>query len=183
MQRARSATVAGSTGRERSSRSSEPRYWIRWPMRTSARSLQISGLRFSCGTSRRRRRSGRCKRPRSRNGGRSSRRQTSKGSDPPVGHSINPDPRGYDTLLHRTVFFRPWTGLGQSETPNHVSDGGSSRRKRPWRPHAPAPASRFRPQQSPASFPTAQPTRYGPVRGQSASPWPVPAADWHFREQ
>jgi hypothetical protein len=35
-------------------------------------------------------------------------------------------------LLQRTVIFRPATGLGQSETPNHVSAGGSFRRKQPW---------------------------------------------------
>jgi hypothetical protein len=29
---------------------------------------------------------------------------------------------------------RSAAALGQSETPNHVSDGGSFRRKRPWRP-------------------------------------------------
>jgi hypothetical protein len=35
-------------------------------------------------------------------------------------------------LLRRIMFFHLATGLGQKETPNHVSDGGSFRRKRPW---------------------------------------------------
>jgi hypothetical protein len=39
-------------------------------------------------------------------------------------------------LLHRTVFFRPWTGLGQNEPPKHVRVGGGFRRKQPWRPHS-----------------------------------------------
>jgi hypothetical protein len=36
-----------------------------------------------------------------------------------------------DTLLHRIVFFRPATAMGQTETIKDVSDGGSFPRKRP----------------------------------------------------
>jgi tripartite-type tricarboxylate transporter receptor subunit TctC len=36
----------------------------------------------------------------------------------PAKHSVTADPRGYDTLLQRTVFSRPATGLGHQEPPN-----------------------------------------------------------------
>jgi hypothetical protein len=36
------------------------------------------------------------------------------------------------TLLRCIIFSGRMSESGQSETPNHVSDGGSFRRKRPW---------------------------------------------------
>jgi hypothetical protein len=67
--------------RRRSSSSSMARSLMLWPMLACARGSPTSGRSFSRASSRRRRLLQRCRRPKSKSGGRSSRRQTSRASE------------------------------------------------------------------------------------------------------
>jgi hypothetical protein len=41
----------------------------------------------------------------------------------------------FDALLQCSILFRGMSHMGHQETPNHVSDDGSFRRRQPWYPH------------------------------------------------